>query len=64
VVQPEVLRAYNELLHPVTGATIYHLLRNEGYPLEVILEIMREFGDRNGQSGEMQRALQQAAKFL
>jgi hypothetical protein len=64
VVQPELLRAYNELLHRVTGATIDHLLGNEGYPLEVILEMMREFGDRNGRSGEMRWALQEAAKFL
>ena len=64
VVQPELLRAYNELLHRVTGATLDQLLGNEGYPLEVILEMMREFGDRNGRSGEMQWALRKAAKFL
>jgi hypothetical protein len=40
------------------------LMGNEGYPWEVILEMMREFGDRNGRIGEMQWALQEAAKFL
>src|SRR5215472_9237066 len=39
VLQPEVLRAYNELLHRVTVAARDHLLRSAGYSLQDILEM-------------------------
>ena len=64
VVQPEVLRAYNELLHRVTEAARDHLLGIEGYSLQDILEMLRAFGDQNGRSGEMKWALEQAATSL
>ena len=37
VVQPELLRAYNELLHRVTGAVRDHLLESKGYSLKAFL---------------------------
>lgn len=64
VVQPELLRAYNELLHRVTGAARDHLLGSEGYSLKDILEMLQVFGEKNGRAGEMQWALEQAAKPL
>jgi hypothetical protein len=64
VLQPELLRAYNELLHRVAGAACDHLLGQEGYSLEIILEMLRAFGEKNGRSPEMEWALQQAAKSL
>jgi hypothetical protein len=64
VVQPELLRAYNELLHHVTGAARDHLQESKGYSLQDILGMLREFGDKNGRTGEMKWALEQAAKCL
>jgi len=63
-VQPELLRAYNELMHRVTGATRDHLLEREGYSLNDILEMLRAFGEKNGRAGEMRLALEQATKSL
>ncbi len=64
VMQPELLRAYNELLHRVTGAVRDHLLESEGYSLKDVFEILRAFGEKNGRAGEMRWALEQAAKSL
>jgi hypothetical protein len=64
VIQPELLRAYNELLHRVTGAVRDHLLESEGYSLKDVLEMLRAFGEKNGRTGEMRWALEQAAKSL
>jgi hypothetical protein len=64
VVEPELLRAYNELLHRVTGAARDHLLESKGYSLQDILGMLREFGDKNGRTREMKWALEQAAKSL
>lgn len=63
VLQPELLRAYNELLHRVTGATTDHLLESDGYSLKDILEMLQGFGERNKRTGEMQWAVEQAAAF-
>jgi hypothetical protein len=62
VLQPGILRAYNELLHRVTGAVRDHLLGSEGYSLEGILEMMRVFGEENQRNTEIKWALEQAAK--
>lgn len=64
VLQPELLRAYNELLHRVTGAAKDHLLKSEGYSLKEVLEMLREFGEKNGRTGEMRWALEHATKSL
>ena len=62
VLQPGVLRAYNELLHRVTGAVRDHLLGTEGYSLEDVLEMMRVFGETNQRTTEIKWALEQASK--
>ena len=62
VLQPGILRAYNELLHRVTGAVRDHLLGSEGYSLEGILEMMRVFGEKNQRNTEIKWALEQAAR--
>lgn len=64
VTQPELLRAYNELLHRVTAAVMGHVLESKGYSLKDSLEMLRAFGKANGRTGEMQWALEQAAKSL
>lgn len=62
VLQPELLRAYNELLHCVTGAARDQLMKSEGYSLKDILEMLRAFGEQTGRTGEMRWALEQASK--
>ena len=47
VLQPGVLRAYDELLHRVTGAVRDHLLGGDGYPLDTIAEMLREFAEKS-----------------
>jgi hypothetical protein len=59
VLQPRALRAYNELLHRVTGAVLDHLSGIDGYSLEEILEMMREFGEKNQRTIEIKWALEQ-----
>lgn len=51
VVEPRVLRAYNELLHRVTGAVSDHLLNRSGYSLQTLLKMMDDFGERYGGPG-------------
>jgi hypothetical protein len=63
VLQPGVLRGYNELLHRVTGAVRDHLLECEGYSLEIVFEMMREFGEKNHRTSVVKWALEQAAKI-
>ena len=64
VLQPEVLRSYNELLHRVIGAARDHLSGSAGYSLQDILEMTRAFGEKNGRVGQMKWALEQATKSL
>jgi hypothetical protein len=62
VLQPTVLRAYNELLHLVTGAVRDHLTGTDGYSFEDILEMTRAFGEKNHRSSEIKWAFEQVAK--
>ncbi len=41
VLDPQTLRAYNELLHRVTGSVVSHLTNSQGYSLESIVEMLR-----------------------
>jgi hypothetical protein len=47
VLQPQLLRAYNELLHRIAGALQSHVLGTKGYSIEAVIEIMHAFGARN-----------------
>jgi len=60
VLEPQILRSYNELLHRVTGAVVHHILGTDGPSLESILEIIREFGARHNRVEEVDRALNRA----
>ena len=53
ILEPQVLRSYNELLHRVTGAVVSHVLGREGYSLESILEMIQAFGARHNRVEEM-----------
>jgi hypothetical protein len=62
VLEPEVLRVYNELLHRVAGAVINHMEGVEGYSLEFILEMMRHFGEKHNRVNGMKWATEWATK--
>ena len=44
VLEPRMLRAYNELLHRVTAAVSDQIMGASGYSLECILEMIQDFG--------------------
>jgi hypothetical protein len=60
VLEPSVLRAFNELQHRVTGSLRDHLLGTEGIPVDTLLKMMREFGVRHNRTAEINWALEQA----
>jgi hypothetical protein len=62
VLEPEILRAYNELSHRVTGAVVNHLLGHDGYSPELILEMIRDFGKTRNRMNEMEWAVDFAAR--
>jgi hypothetical protein len=57
VLEPHVLRAYNELLHRLTGALVSHISGTDGYSLETILEMIRTFGTQHNRVEEIEWAL-------
>ena len=61
VLKPQLLRAYNELLHRVTGAIRDHILESKHcMPLDVVLDWMRAFGASHNMEAEMQWVVRQA----
>ena len=60
VLRPELLRAYNELIHRVTGAVRDHLLDEKGYSAELILRMADEFGVRYKCPETMKWAIERA----
>ena len=60
VLDPETLRAYNELLHRVTGSVVSPLSNSPGQSLAVIVEMVQSFGIRHDRVREMDWALQNA----
>jgi hypothetical protein len=64
VLQPQVLRAYNELLHRVTAAVRDHVSGRTDFPLEAVLEMTMSFGLRHNMATQMNWALNQATQFI
>ena len=60
VLDPETLRAYNELLHRVTGSVVSPLSSSPGQSLAVIVEMVHSFGTRHNRVREMDWVLQNA----
>jgi hypothetical protein len=60
VLEPQVLRSYNELLHRVTAAVQEHVLGTPSFSLETILEIVREFGTQHGRVHQLNSVLNRA----
>ena len=64
VLEPQVLRSYNELLHRVTAAVRDHVLGTDGFSLETILGMVREFGARHGRVDLINAALNRAMQRI
>jgi hypothetical protein len=61
VLEPQLLRAYNELEHRVTAAVVSNLKKGaEGQSLESILEMMRAFGTRHNRAVTIESAINRA----
>lgn len=61
VLQPEPLRHYNEIQHRVTASLRDHLIRSEGgMPLNVVLEMLKDFGVRYHKEVAMRGAISDA----
>jgi hypothetical protein len=63
VLQPEVLRGFNELQHRVTASLRDHLRGTPGMPLEVVLEMLTQFGTRNNRKADIQYAISRAQEL-
>lgn len=62
ILEPRLLRAYNELLHRVTGAVVSHMSGADGYSVESILEMIRSFGARHNRVEEIEWVLKRALR--
>ena len=62
VLQPQVLRAYNELLHRVTASARDHVLQVPGIPLRGILDMINDFGVRYNRLSDVNWALERASQ--
>jgi hypothetical protein len=63
VLQPEALRAFNEMEHRVTGSVRDHLRGIAGMPLEAVLEMLMDFGARHNQMAAIQYAISHAQEL-
>jgi len=64
VLDSRTLRAYNELLHQVTGSLVSQLSGSPGYSLQAVIEMIRSFGNNYGITGEMDWALKYALQRI
>jgi hypothetical protein len=51
--EPQVLRAYNELLHRITSSERSHVEGEKGMPLEAVLQMMHDFGVQFNRTDEI-----------
>ena len=61
VLQPQLLRAYNELIHRVTGSIRDHVeVSKHCMPFETVIEMMGAFGEQHGKQADMTWVVRQA----
>jgi hypothetical protein len=63
VTKPQLLRAYNELLHRVTASLPGQVLGVMGIPLEAVLQMMKDFGTQYAVTEEMDWVTKQAQEL-
>lgn len=59
VLEPELLRSYNELQHRVTGSLRDYQRGKEGMPLSVVLEMLKNFGRKHDRQNDVEFAHRQ-----
>ena len=64
VLQPQVLRAYNELLHRVTAALVQHQSGDYGFSVESIIDMARTFGEQHEKVHEIDSLLARALRRI
>jgi hypothetical protein len=63
VLEPELLRAFNELEHRVTSSLRDYLRGTEGMPLDAVLQILTDFGARYSRKKDVQHAISRAQEL-
>jgi hypothetical protein len=63
VLQPALLRAYNELQHRVTASVRDHLLEKAGMPQSAVLEMLNTFAGDHGCKDVIDDAIQRARQL-
>jgi len=63
VLQPEMLRRFNELQHRVTGSLRDHLRGIAGMPLEAVLGMLMDFGARHNRMADIRYAISRAQEL-
>jgi hypothetical protein len=63
VLEPEVLREFNEIEHRVTGSLRSHLGRTAGMPLDAVLKMLTEFGSRYDLTKDVQHVISRAQEL-
>jgi hypothetical protein len=64
VLEPQVLRAYNELMHRVTASVHDHLTGFKGFSVETVLELMRAFGEKHNRVKEIASTIERARRKM
>lgn len=57
VLEPELLRRYNELQHQITGSIRDHITGRGGMPLQTVLEMTKDFGKEIARENDIDWAL-------
>lgn len=63
VLEPEVLRAFNEVEHRVTASVRDHLCGAVGMPLDAVLKMLTEFGARYNRRKDVQHVVSRAQEL-
>jgi hypothetical protein len=63
VLEPEVLRGFNEIEHRVTGSLRDHLRGVAGMPLEAVLVMLTDFGTAYNRMADMRHAISRAQEL-
>ena len=64
VLEPEILRSYNEFQHRVTGSLVEHLLGTGGIPLSTVLRMMKDFGVKHDREQLIEGAIQAVEQHM
>jgi hypothetical protein len=60
ILEPQLLRAYNELQHRVAAAVLSHLCNTDGFSLETIIEMLKSFGLQRNRAAQMKSVINRA----